>query len=50
MGQARVFPEVYQVDTRTVRLVTGQNVVHFLAESHWPATVDTAIGTGQIGR
>ena len=43
------FPDVYDVDSRTYRLVTAQNVVHFLAESHWPATITTAIGVGRVG-
>jgi acyl-CoA thioester hydrolase len=35
---------------RRLRLVTSQNVVHFLAEAHWPATIQTGAGVGRIGR
>ena len=44
-----VFSEIYEVSSRDYRLVTAQNVVHFLAEAHWPATITTAIGVGRIG-
>ncbi|MBV6756253.1 acyl-CoA thioesterase [Rhodococcus opacus] len=47
---ARVFPGVYDPGTRQLRLVTSQNVVHFLAEAHWPATIETGVGVGRIGR
>ena len=47
---ARAIPGVYDVKTRQLRLVTSQNVVHFLAEARWPAIIDTAIGIGRIGR
>jgi acyl-CoA thioester hydrolase len=47
---ARVFPGVYDPGTRQLRLVTSQNVVHFLAEAHWPAVIDTGVGVGRIGR
>ena len=32
-----LFPDIYDVTTRRLRLVTSQNAVHFLAEAHWPA-------------
>ena len=47
---ARVFPGVYDAAARRLRLVTATNVVHFLHESHWPATIQTGIGIGRIGR
>jgi acyl-CoA thioester hydrolase len=43
-------PGVYDPANRALRLVTSQNVVHFLAEAHWPATVVVGIGIGGIGR
>lgn len=43
-------PGTYDPVSRALRLVTSQNVVHFLAEVHWPATVEVAIGIGGIGR
>ncbi|MHA3024642.1 acyl-CoA thioesterase [Mycobacterium sp. BMJ-28] len=46
----RVFPGLYRPDTRTMRLVTVNNVVHFLAEVHWPVTIETGLGIGRIGR
>jgi len=45
-----LFPEIYDVATRRLRLVTSQNAVHFLAEAHWPALVHTGAGVGRIGR
>jgi acyl-CoA thioester hydrolase len=45
-----VFPDIYDVNARALRLVTSQNVAHFLSEAHWPASVTTAIGIGGIGR
>ncbi|MGY4708228.1 acyl-CoA thioesterase [Mycolicibacterium sp. CBM1] len=45
-----VFPDIYDVATRRLRLVTSQNAVHFLAEAHWPATIHTGAGVGRIGR
>ncbi|MDZ7882553.1 MAG: acyl-CoA thioesterase, partial [Mycobacterium sp.] len=36
--------------TRTIRLVTANNVVHFLAEVHWPSTIETGLGIGRLGR
>ena len=35
---------------RKLRLVTSQNVVHFLAEAYWPATIETCVGVGRMGR
>ncbi|BCZ23640.1 thioesterase family protein [Mycobacterium senriense] len=43
-------PGAYDPADRALRLVTSQNVVHFLAEVHWPATVEVGIGIGGIGR
>jgi acyl-CoA thioester hydrolase len=45
-----VFADIYEVDNRDLRLLTSQNVTHFLAEAHWPAIVTTGIGIGGIGR
>ena len=39
----------YDPTIDTFRLVTSQNVVHFLAEAHWPATIKVGIGIGGIG-
>ena len=44
------FPGVYDNATRSHRLVAANHVVHFLRESHWPATIHTAGGVGHIGR
>jgi acyl-CoA thioester hydrolase len=38
------------VSARRLRLVTSQNAVHFLAEVHWPGTIQTGAGVGRIGR
>lgn len=43
-------PGTYDPNVDTFRLVTSQNVVHFLAEAHWPATILVGIGIGGIGR
>jgi acyl-CoA thioester hydrolase len=43
-------PGTYDPTIDTFRLVTSQNVVHFLAEAHWPATIKVGIGIGGIGR
>ena len=43
-----VFPDIYTEDGLS-RLVSAQNVVHFLAESHWPATITSAVAVGRIG-
>jgi acyl-CoA thioester hydrolase len=46
----RVFPGVYTASDRKHRIVAANSVVHFLRESHWPATIQTGIGIGRIGR
>lgn len=46
----RVFHDIYDIGRRQYRLVTAQNVVHFLAEAHWPATITTAVGVGRLGQ
>ena len=43
-------PEAYRAGSRRLRLVTSQNAVHFLAEAHWPVTIQTGAGVGRIGR
>ena len=45
----RAFPDLYGGGNQDLRLVTSQNVVHFLAEAHWPAIIDTGVGVGRIG-
>ncbi|AQT82471.1 4-hydroxybenzoyl-CoA thioesterase [Mycolicibacterium litorale] len=45
-----LFPDIYDIATRRLRLVTSQNAVHFLAEAHWPAVIETGAGVGRIGR
>lgn len=45
-----LFPDIYDVSRRRLRLVTSQNAVHFLAEAHWPAVIRTGAGVGRIGR
>ena len=45
-----LFPDIYDVAARRLRLVTSQNTVHFLAEAHWPAVIHTGAGVGRIGR
>ncbi|MGW0163305.1 acyl-CoA thioesterase [Mycobacterium sp. NPDC003323] len=46
----RIFPGIYQPAARTIRLVSASNVVHFLAEVHWPARIETGLGIGRLGR
>jgi acyl-CoA thioester hydrolase len=46
----QVFPDVYTASDRRLRIVAANSVVHFLRESHWPATIQTGIGIGRIGR
>lgn len=46
----RLFPEAYRAGQHRLRLVTSQNAVHFLAEAHWPAMIQTGAGVGRIGR
>ncbi|OBJ07905.1 hypothetical protein A5625_16040 [Mycobacterium sp. 1465703.0] len=43
-------PGTYDPTNRALRLVTSQNVVHFLAEAFWPATIKVGIGIGGVGR
>lgn len=45
-----LLPQAYHAGNRRLRLVTSQNVVHFLAEAHWPALITTGAGVGRIGR
>jgi acyl-CoA thioester hydrolase len=48
---ARVFPGLYDPGRQhPLRVVTSQNVVHFLAEAHWPAVFDVGVGVARIGR
>ena len=46
----RLYPDAYRSGPRRLRLVTSQNAVHFLAEAHWPVTIQTGAGVGRIGR
>ncbi|ANW66830.1 hypothetical protein MMUR_12360 [Mycolicibacterium murale] len=46
----QIFPLVHIPGADTVRLLISQNVVHFLAEAHWPATIEAGIGVARIGR
>ncbi len=46
----RLFPQAYRAGEQKFRLVTSQNAVHFLAEAHWPAVLQTGAGVGRIGR
>lgn len=46
----RVFPQVYDHATRSVRIVASTIVVHYLREAPWPSVIDTAIGIGHLGR
>jgi acyl-CoA thioester hydrolase len=46
----RLYPQAYRAGSRRLRLVTSQNAVHFLAEAHWPVTIQTGAGVGRIGR
>lgn len=46
----RYVPGTYDPNVDTFRLVASQNVVHFLAEARWPATIEAGIGIGRIGR
>jgi acyl-CoA thioester hydrolase len=45
-----LYPDAYRSGPRRLRLVTSQNAVHFLAEAHWPVTIQTGAGVGRIGR
>lgn len=46
----QLYPQAYRTGKRRLRLVTSQNTVHFLAEAHWPVTIQTGAGVGRIGR
>jgi len=46
----RLYPAAYRAGSKRLRLVTSQNAVHFLAEAHWPSTIQTGAGVGRIGR
>lgn len=46
----QVFPQVYDRTARKLRIVTSTIVVHYLREAPWPATINTAIGIGHVGR
>jgi len=46
----QIFPLIRNPDADAVRLLISQNVVHFLAEAHWPATIKAGIGVARIGR
>lgn len=45
-----LLPQAYRPGEHRLRLVTSQNAVHFLAEAHWPAVIQTGAGVGRIGR
>jgi acyl-CoA thioester hydrolase len=45
-----IFPQIHNPSAAGVRLLISQNVVHFLAEAHWPATIEAGIGVARIGR
>jgi acyl-CoA thioester hydrolase len=44
-----VLPGIYDAGKRQFRLVSAQNVVHFLAESMWPGVFQAAVGVGRVG-
>ena len=46
---ATALPGIYDSGQRQFRLVSAQNVVHFLAESSWPSVFHAAVGVGRIG-
>jgi acyl-CoA thioester hydrolase len=46
----RALPGVYDPGERSIRLVSAQNVVHFLAEAHWPAQMTAGVGVARVGR
>lgn len=46
----RLLPRAFDTAGRRLRLVTSQNAAHFLAEAHWPGTIQTGAGIGRIGR
>jgi acyl-CoA thioester hydrolase len=45
----RVMPDAYATERRSLRIVSSQNVVHFLAEAHWPANIRVGVGVGRVG-
>lgn len=45
-----VLPGAYDRGARRIRVVTVSNVLHYLREAHWPATIRAAAGIGHIGR
>jgi acyl-CoA thioester hydrolase len=45
----RVMPDAYETKRRSLRIVSSQNVVHFLAEAHWPAHIHVGVGVGRVG-
>ena len=45
----RVMPDAYDSDRRSLRIVSSQNVVHFLAEARWPANIHVGVGVGRVG-
>jgi acyl-CoA thioester hydrolase len=49
MLNRRVMPDAYAIDQRSLRIVSSQNVVHFLAEAHWPANIHVGVGVGRVG-
>jgi acyl-CoA thioester hydrolase len=46
---ATVLPGIYDPGQRRFRLVSAQNVVHFLSESSWPSVFRAGVGVGRIG-
>jgi acyl-CoA thioester hydrolase len=44
-----VLPAIYDTGHRRCRLVSAQNVVHFLAEATGPSVFHAAVGVGRIG-
>ena len=40
---------MYQPGQRSLRFVSAQNVVHFLAEGRWPATIHAGVGVSRLG-
>lgn len=46
---AAVLPGTYDPKRQQLRLVSAQNVVHFVAEALWPNVFRAAVGVGHIG-
>ena len=46
----RVFSNMYNDASRSLRIVTSTIVVHYLREAPWPAMLLSAVGIGHIGR